>query len=179
MIRRLLCVLILAAGVLVLPGTPASAGTFWGTMVVKFHGVAQCLEVTSGAGGKSDGTQLWQWSCNGNSNQLWRVYAIPCGADTCFLFVNTYSGRCMARSGGGTGNGTRVIQSPCSDSNSTEWWFWDTLIVGGDRWAVLSAYPSNPKCLQHHNPPAGNGDPLDIWTCNTSYANQRLDVITA
>src|SRR5689334_19581233 len=125
MVRRLLSVLALAAGVLLVPGTPASAGTFWGTMRLDFHNAGQCVEVTSGAGGKSDGTQLWQWSCNGHSNQNWRVYEIPCGATMCFLFVNAYSGQCMARAGGGTSNGTPVIQSPCSDSNSTEWWFWD------------------------------------------------------
>jgi hypothetical protein len=175
MIRRLLCVLALTAAAL-LPGTPARAGTFFELVQLRFNDTqSECLEVTSGAGGMSDGTQLWQWSCNGNSNQHWRVYYIPCFGETCYLFVNAYSGRCMAREGGGTANGTRVVQSPCSDSNSTEWWFWDRF-VGLSNVNRFSAYPNDPKCLQHHNPTAGNGDRIDIWTCNGAYLNQRLNV---
>jgi hypothetical protein len=169
---RIWAVLLLTAAGLLVPAAPASAGTFVARYELAFADEGdRCVEVTSGAGGTSDGTRLWQWSCNGNLNQLWRAYRVPCGDRSCVIFVNAYSGKCMARALGGLTNGTPLIQWPCSDSNSSEWWFMSEF---QPFWFHLWADPNSPHCLQHHNRFAGNGDPVDIWACNDNNPNQVL-----
>ncbi|HVQ95863.1 MAG TPA: RICIN domain-containing protein [Mycobacteriales bacterium] len=169
MIARLLCVLTLLTAGLLVP-TPAFAGSFVGRYQLSFADSAQCLEVTSGAGGKDDGTRLRQWGCNGNSNQLWRAYLVPCGDRGCQILVNAYSGKCAARGFGGLGNGTPIVQWPCDDDNGSEWWLLSYLGGPYHLWADLDS----PHCLQHHNPYTGNGDPADLWGCNNSYPNQAI-----
>jgi hypothetical protein len=64
--------------------------------------------------GKTAGTVVDIYTCNGGSNQLWQAH--PDGSIT-----NDESGLCLDVSGQGTANGTKVDLWTCNGGTNQQW----------------------------------------------------------
>ena len=74
---------------------------------------------------------------------------------------NKKSGMCFAVSGGRMVNGQPIIQWPCNDASSEQFWTWS-----GSGTGKMVRSKKNPNfCLSVPNNWMSNGVQLTIWTC--------------
>jgi hypothetical protein len=78
------------------------------------------------------------------------------------LLSNLNSNLCLGVAGGDMANGSKVVQSDCTD-HPDQWWTW---MGNGDGFYEVRNSANNSKCL---GVPGGSKDPgaqLVIWDCN-------------
>ena len=74
----------------------------------------KCLDVNGGASATGDGVKIVQWTCNGGTNQQWRV-------NTDGTIVGVESGLCLDVIGQGTANGVLIDIWTCNGGANQRW----------------------------------------------------------
>lgn len=74
----------------------------------------KCLDVFDGS--TRNGATVSQWSCNGQSNQIWVFKRVPFVTYDVYEIVNARSGKCLDDYRGSKRNGAAVVQWPCSQA---------------------------------------------------------------
>ncbi|MFI2431731.1 RICIN domain-containing protein [Streptomyces sp. NPDC018693] len=77
----------------------------------------KCLDVTQGS--QANGARVYQWHCNGQPNQEWKLVQRPNGY---FSLVARHSGKCMEVAGGSLANGAVVVQQTCASDRPWQEW---------------------------------------------------------
>lgn len=70
--------------------------------------------------------------------------------------LKTPSGKCMTPYGGGTSNGTNIVQWDCNGSSAQQWWKDDS----------SRARHSSGKCIVPYGGSDTNGANIVLWDCN-------------
>lgn len=128
----------------------------------------KCLDVLGF--NTSDGATIGQWSCNGASNQRWRVEPID-GNSQVVRIRSVFSGKCMDVLGFHYEPGAQVGQWTCNGAdNQTFIW-----VLGYD--GYYFAHPLNhlDYCVDVLGANNNDGASLGLWPC-TGAANQRFIV---
>jgi len=113
--RAVICVLAMAAGLLLVAPQAANAGhAFQGEILTEIRS-GLCVEV--GGWSKSPGGAVIQWPCTGGANQKWTFRTDSRGY---YEIRNVHSGLCMDVAGFGS-NGARIIQWPCNGATNQRW----------------------------------------------------------
>jgi Ricin-type beta-trefoil lectin domain-like len=132
-----------------------------GTYTLTAMHSGKCLDV-SGAS-QDIGAQVYQWSCNGQANQKWRL--VPAGS---FTVTARHSGKCLDVPGSQTNDGARVEQQACNGATNQQW----RMAAGHNSGVTLVAAHSG-KCLDVAGQSQSDGAQVWQWTCIGGAANQR------
>ena len=115
---------------------------------------ARCVQDLRG--GKTNGTKVVLWTCNGGSDEQWSV-----GSSRSLQIF----GKCLTVSGGG-GAGSVVVLEPCKGQTSQQW----THLTDGE-WVVAH----NRLCLTDPHASTTNGIQLIVDVCRAT-VTQRWSV---
>ncbi|SEN77595.1 Glycosyl hydrolase family 59, partial [Actinacidiphila rubida] len=116
--------------------------------ILKGNASGLCADVP--AAGRTNGTQVALWDCNGADNQFWTL--TPAGR------LTVYGGaKCLDVNGGATADGTAVQIWDCNTTAAQQW------TVNPDGTVVN---PNSGKCLDATGNGTTPGTLLEIWTCN-------------
>ncbi|MER5932523.1 RICIN domain-containing protein [Streptomyces sp. NPDC002054] len=129
------------------PAPPAGSG-----QIVGVHS-GKCLDV-KGAG-RTDGTPIQIYSCNGSDAQAWKLES-----DGTVRAL----GRCMDVQYGKTENGSHIGLNSCHQGLNQKW----EQLPGGLLRSVHSG-----KCLDALGWATGNGARVGIWDCTPTHTNQQ------
>ncbi|MFJ7149008.1 ricin-type beta-trefoil lectin domain protein [Streptomyces sp. NPDC100445] len=134
-----------------------------GQLEIQVPGAAgKCLDVAGG--GKTNGTPVQVYTCNGGAAQQWQMWATYDGGRT---LRNANSGKCLEVLNGGNADGTKIQIRDCGSAKAQQWKF-----------DVRSATPlvnaASGKCV--HLPTFDNSKDAVLSTCNGSAA-QKFRVI--
>ncbi|WP_420077229.1 family 43 glycosylhydrolase [Streptomyces sp. JL3001] len=147
-------------------GTPAALGTTLPgpsgesaatptayTLVNRNSG--KCLDVDGG--GTADGTDIFQWTCNGGTNQKWRVEDL--GDDTNRL-VNVATGKVMDTAGCSAADGANIRQWSWLDNKCQRYRL--VFTAAGDHVRIVNE--STGKVADVADCSAANGADVRQWT---------------
>ncbi|MEU7410225.1 ricin-type beta-trefoil lectin domain protein [Streptomyces sp. NPDC042638] len=130
-----------------------------GELEIQVPGAAgKCLDV-AGAG-KTNGTPVQIYTCNGGAAQKWQRWATYDGG---YTLRNTNSGKCLEVLNGNSADGTKIQIRDCGSSKAQQWKF-DVRSAGELRNAATG------KCL--HLPTFDNSKDAVLSTCNGSSAQK-------
>jgi O-glycosyl hydrolase len=116
--------------------------------ILKGRSSGLCADVPGA--GRTNGTQIALWDCNGAANQTWTQ--TPGGQ------LTVYGGaKCLDVNGGSTADGTAVQLWDCNNTPAQQW----TVNTDG---SVTN--PASGKCLDATANGTAPGTLLEIWTCN-------------
>ncbi|WP_420594056.1 RICIN domain-containing protein [Deinococcus sp.] len=154
---------------------PPSPGdySFRSTATAVFSG--KCMDVPGGS--KNTGVQLIQWTCNKGDNQSFdfltqnspgKNYPNPNLAKISIPF----SGKCLIALGGGSKNGTPLVQGDCASAET-----WDSTAPDLSRKEFQLRSQRTGRCLDVEGASKNNGAMLILWDCKSdasaaSIANQ-------
>ncbi|MGW2749201.1 RICIN domain-containing protein, partial [Streptomyces sp. NPDC001450] len=122
----------------------------------------KCLDVQGG--GKTNGTPVQIYTCNGGDAQRWQLWGSYSGN---YTLRNVNSGKCLEVANGANANGTTIQIRDCGSSKAQQWAF-DVRAAGELRNAATN------KCL--NLPTFDNGKNATSSTCNGSTA-QKLRIV--
>jgi glucose/arabinose dehydrogenase len=128
----------------------------------------RCVDVTGRS--QASGADIIQWSCNGQTNQLFRFAHLGAGI---YEIRAVHSNLCMGVQGNSSTSGADVVQLTCSSA-------------GGQRWLVrpvsgqtgvfeLLGQTSTPNCLHVSGGSTAGGADVVHSTCNGG-ADQRFRI---
>jgi hypothetical protein len=116
-IRRLLCLLALAAGLAIAPAATAHADApAWSSWEAAHS--TRCLDVPEAS--TSNKVQLQQYYCNGSTAQLFSLQ--PVGNEGFYQIVNYNSGKCLDVRDRSTSENAVVQQYTCH-GGTNQWWY--------------------------------------------------------
>ncbi|MFD9444677.1 RICIN domain-containing protein [Streptomyces sp. NPDC060006] len=121
----------------------------------------KCMAVPNNSG--ANGTELVQWTCTGNSDQVWTPVAVPGGDGNRIKLVNFNSDKCLAIGGSSTEAGAKAIQWECT-GNDDQIWIRDS--------ALRLRNLNSDLCLAVPNSSQANGTKLIQWTCTLGLDQQ-------
>lgn len=139
------------AAELTVPGEP--------TALVR-QGSGKCLDVNGG--GRTNGTKIQQWSCNGSAAQSFTLEDRGSGN---YRLRNPSSDKCLDVKNGGTANGTKIQLYTCSTSGNQQ--FKPQELAGG---FVRLRHTGSNTCVDVNGASSALGAQVQIWTCNNSAA---------
>lgn len=120
--------------------------------VIEVHAAqGRCLDVQSS--GKTNGTPVQIWPCNGSAAQKWRVY----GDDRGLHLQNTNSQKCLDVENNDPANGTKIQIWSCNSSRAQTWDF-------ELRATTALKHVGTGKCLDLHK--YNNGYNAWLYECN-------------
>jgi Ricin-type beta-trefoil lectin domain-like len=143
-----------------------------------------------------DGQGVFLWPNNNSLSQEFDlidmgVVTYRSGRTARFFQIRArHSGKCLmlARNQGTIGNGTRIVQYPCTGPTykSAQWTFKDmngnceadALCIDSGRRIIMNRYPSTPRCLDADNASGkrpGQKAILQLWTCISSPSAWNAD----
>jgi hypothetical protein len=132
-------------------------------LVIQVPGAAgKCLDVQGG--GKTNGTPVQIYTCNGSAAQRWYLYGSHDGG---YSLRNGNSGKCLEVANGASANGTKIQIHDCDDAKAQQWKF-DVRSAGELRDTATG------KCV--HLPSFDTGKDAVLSTCNGSAA-QKLRIV--
>ncbi|MER5530856.1 RICIN domain-containing protein [Streptomyces sp. NPDC002677] len=144
----------------------SAGGLGWigdGDLEIQVPGAAgKCLDVAGG--GKTNGTPVQLYSCNGGAAQKWQLMGSYDGG---YTLVNPNSFKCLEVLNGAGSDGTKIQIRDCGSSKAQQWQF-DVRSTGPLRNAASG------KCL--HLPTFDNGKDAVQSTCNGSSA-QKFKIV--
>jgi hypothetical protein len=120
--------------------------------------VGKCLDVAGG--GKTNGTPVQVYTCNGGAAQKWQLMGAYDGG---YTLVNTNSFKCLEVLNGNSADGTKIQIRDCGSAKAQQWNF-DVRSAGPLRNAASG------KCL--HLPTFDNSKDAVLSTCNGSAAQK-------
>ncbi|MFF5017549.1 ricin-type beta-trefoil lectin domain protein [Streptomyces sp. NPDC001165] len=128
-------------------------------LVIQVPGAAgKCLDV-QGAG-KTNGTPVQVYTCNGGNGQKWQLWGAYDGG---YTLRNINSGKCLEVLNGNNTDGTKIQIRDCGNAKAQQWKF-DVRSAGELRNAATG------KCL--HLPTFDNSKDAVLSTCNGSAAQK-------
>ncbi|MFF4358770.1 RICIN domain-containing protein [Streptomyces sp. NPDC001604] len=128
-------------------------------LVIQVPGASgKCLDV-QGAG-KTNGTPVQVYTCNGGASQKWQLLGSYDGG---YTLVNPNSFKCLEVLNGNNANGTKIQIRDCGSAKAQQWKF-DVRSAG----PLLNA--ATGKCL--HLPTFDNSKDAVLSTCNGSSAQK-------
>ncbi|WP_436533226.1 RICIN domain-containing protein [Actinoplanes sp. HUAS TT8] len=135
-----------------------------------FVGVAsnRCLDVDTNTNFK---VQLW--SCDSGSDESWGVSfvgTLPDG-EGFYNIVNRRTNSCLTPNGFSTAVSTPVVMNSCNLSVTQLWYF---PVKTGPVQTIVNVWSG--LCLDARNNGTGNGTIVQIYTCNSTTAQQWRDV---
>lgn len=139
----------------VMLSSPSASAASWYTYENLNSG--KCLAVPSDS--TANGTELIQWTCTGNDDQVWTPLAVAGGDGNRIKLVNYHSGKCLAIGGSSTAAGANAIQWECNN-NTDQIWIRDS--------ALRLRNLNSDLCLAVPNSSTANGAKLVQWTCTTN-----------
>lgn len=117
---------------------------------------AHCLDVQNGSA--AAGTNVWQWTCNGQPAQAWTMtrnasgtWALRAGA----------GGLCLTVAGGSTTPGANVEQQPCDGSSAQAW-----RVENVGRGYYRLVHQGSTGCLDVAGGSGAAGANVQQWSCN-------------
>ncbi|MGW2853756.1 RICIN domain-containing protein [Streptomyces sp. NPDC001215] len=113
----------------------------------------KCLDVQGG--GKTNGTPVQIYTCNGSAAQQWQIFGYPHG----YALFNVNAQKCLDVQSGNAVNGTKIQIWSCNGSTAQQWNF-DVRAASELRNAATD------KCLDLHK--FDNGYDSWQWDCNGS-----------
>jgi beta-glucosidase len=123
-----------------------------------------CLDAVSG--GTSSGTLVDLYTCNGTGAQVWQPQSNG-------ELLNPQSGLCLTDPGSTTALGTQLQIQTCSDASDQVWTpesATSTSTGGGTPTGAVTGYEG--LCLDVAGASTTNGTKVDIYTCNSTNAQQ-------
>ncbi|MCO5995626.1 RICIN domain-containing protein [Actinoallomurus rhizosphaericola] len=149
--------------------TPASGGGSGGSFPTGYHPLVVgnnglCLDVYGNS--SASGAAIDQWSCNGQSNQLFQF--VP-GLNGYGELQAQSSGQVVGVSGGSTAQGTPdIVQQARSGAAST---MWKPVAQSDGSWSFQNS--GSGLCLDVYGAGSNQGQQLDQWPCkNAAGSNQ-------
>ncbi|MEU2582207.1 ricin-type beta-trefoil lectin domain protein [Streptomyces avermitilis] len=134
-----------------------------GQLEIQVPGAAgKCLDVQGG--GKTNGTPVQVYTCNGGASQKWQRWATYDGG---YTLMNPNSSKCLEVLNGASADGTKIQIRDCGSAKAQQWKF-DIRSAGPLRNAATG------KCL--HLPTFDNSKDAVLSTCNGSAA-QKFRVV--
>lgn len=124
----------------------------------------KCLDVYGGATG--NGSRVDMWTCNGGSNQQWRVLQVGTTSGNLPIdeLVGVGSGRCLDVYGASHANGATVDIWGCNGQANQQW----DVFAGINRIDRNTENDANVKVLEIFGGATGNGARVDQWAYNSS-----------
>ncbi|MEU6371234.1 RICIN domain-containing protein [Streptomyces sp. NPDC046931] len=113
----------------------------------------KCLDVQGG--GKTNGTAVQIYTCNGSAAQQWQIFGYPHG----YALYNVNAQKCLDVQSGNATNGTKIQIWTCNNTAAQQWKF-DVRAASELRNAATD------KCLDLHK--FDNGYDSWQWDCNGS-----------
>lgn len=87
--------------------------------IKRFGSLGICVDMNTSAY-IGNGTQIWQWGCHGQTNQIWRILSIS-SQPGYFNIRNGYDSRCLDVSGVSTADGALVHAWVCGTGLNQRW----------------------------------------------------------
>lgn len=112
----------------------------------------KCLDVNGTSG--TNGARVQIWTCNGGTNQLWRVEPLADGTNR---IVNLASGKPLDVASCGTADGTTITQWTWLDNACQRW------TITGSGWVTLRN-PNSGKVADVANCGSADGTEVRLWT---------------
>ncbi|MEU6093245.1 RICIN domain-containing protein [Streptomyces sp. NPDC047079] len=113
----------------------------------------KCLDVQGG--GKTNGTPVQIYTCNGGAAQQWQIFGYPHG----YALFNVNAQKCLDVQSGNATNGTKIQIWTCNNTTAQQWKF--DVRAGSE---LRNA--ATDKCLDLHK--FDNGYDSWQWDCNGS-----------
>ncbi|MGW5251509.1 RICIN domain-containing protein [Streptomyces sp. NPDC004012] len=130
-----------------------------GQLEIQVPGAAgKCLDVARG--GKTNGTPVQVYTCNGGAAQKWQLMGSYDGG---YTLVNPNSFKCLEVQNGNSADGTKIQIRDCGSAKAQQWKF-DVRSAG----PLVNA--ASGKCL--HLPTFDNSKDAVLSTCNGSVAQK-------
>jgi hypothetical protein len=159
--------------------TVAEEGLYDGGSIVTLQsqGDGTCLDADStdvGNGGK-----IFQWDCNSSdSYQQWIILGSAGNQpilENAGILDNDGESYCLDADGTDVGNGGKIFQWGCNQSDSyQQWWFYGSNNINSDSAeAGVHSQGTGTTCLDADGSAAGDGDPIFQWDCNQSDSHQQ------
>ena len=121
----------------------------------------QCMDVP--ASSTINGTQLQQWGCNSQNNQLFDFKPVT-GKTNTYTIVNRNSGKCLDVTGISTANGAAIQQWGCSGGTNQQFTLLAVTGLGSNKDFQLKANHSN-KCIDVAGISTAQGALLQQYDC--------------
>jgi endo-1,4-beta-xylanase len=129
------------------------------TGIAKVQHSLRCLEVPNA----NDGVALRQWGCWDTVNQQFEFRRV---APRIYAVISVRSGRCLAVSGGSTGNGAAIVQTTCADRPEQRFELRRIAMPDSDQYFRLVATHSG-RCVHVDAAALGNGAAVTQRSCGT------------
>lgn len=146
---------------------PSSSAPF---AYIQNYNSGKCVEVPGYS--TTPGTHLDQWSCIGQTNELWRPYLNSSGD---YVFWNEANRQCIEVGGYSTANGAWIAQWPCTPSSAAaNEIFYPYLFIGninGKSYYEWANIYTN-KCLNVSGASGSNGAKIIQWDCIPTAKNE-------
>ena len=152
LIVTLLVLLLAAAGITVVSAAPVP-GTYY---TLKAVHSGKCMDVQ--APNTADGSEIGQWTCNGNNWQTWSLQDAGSGY---FRVISRNSGKCLDVNGASTADGAQIIQWGCGSGTNQQW----QLVASGTNYQ-LRARHSN-KCADVTSSSTADGALVKQYPCGS------------
>ncbi|MFD8493212.1 RICIN domain-containing protein [Amycolatopsis sp. NPDC059657] len=117
------------------------------------QGMAYCLSVENNS--VAEGAKVVLWSCTLESAQNWTY-------TSAYQYKNAKSGKCLSTLGGGTANGTKLIQATCGGGPEQKW----EKSPPTASWYALENVKSGRVLSLANNGAITNGTPAILWAYN-------------
>lgn len=137
-------------------------------LVLTRHG--KCVDLTSG--NTSNGTNIQQWSCQNNPNMMFRLVEAGGGY---YQIKHASSGKCLDVSGYGTSNGSNIHLWSCHGGDNQLFSMASNTSTADITDFTIRGKQSG-KCLDLSSGNSSNGTNIQIWSCNSSNANQNFSL---
>jgi hypothetical protein len=133
-----------------------------GTSELKATSAYKCMDIAGVSG--SDGAQVQQYACNGNSNQKFTVEAV--GAN--YRLKANNSGKCLGVTNSSTADGAILEQRTCGANNSQ---LFQLNSKGTNLFELKNV--SSGKCVDIQGGGTGDGQKAQLYSCHGG-ANQTF-----
>ena len=126
----------------------------------------RCFDVEGPS--SADGAVLQQWSCASPvlSQQAWSLVAAD---GPWFQVMSQLSGKCMSPQGGGSADGTKLVQGPCDQASAVQQF--RLVDAGSGAWRLVSR-PSG-KCVDVPSNASTDGLDLQLSGCSSGVAASK------
>jgi len=141
-------------------GTVSANGSGWDRLTLRHSG--KCLDVRGQSTANS--AAITQYTCNGGTNQQWRVQSISGGY---YQIVARNSEKCLDVNSASTADGATLIQYTCGSGTNQQW----SLVDSGDGYISLKARHSG-KCADVPSSSTAENVQLKQYPCNGGYNQQ-------
>lgn len=125
------------------------------TSLVALHS-GKCVAVVGGS--TSDGAEIGQWPCDGDTNQMWDLREVGNGY---VQVVAQHSGKCLDVAGRSTADGARVLQWSCHSGPNQQWQLRD---ASNGQVSVVARHSG--KCLDVSGRSSEDGARMQQWSCH-------------